>query len=138
VTYEAGFQIASTVAFVGWLLLWFAPRTPAVLDAIRYGIVGLIAAAYAVLVAIHLPQVEGGGFTSLAGVKALMASDGVILAGWLHYLAFDLVAGLWIAGRADAAGLGRGWQLPFLFVTLMLGPVGLLVFYGWLAIRRPA
>lgn len=138
VSNEAAFQAASAVAFAGWLLLWFAPRRPAVLVLVRFGIVGLLATAYVVLVARHLGAVEGGGFMTLAGVKALLSSDPVILAGWIHYLAFDLVAGLWIAERADRDGIGRLVQLPFLAATLMLGPAGLLAFYALLALRRDA
>ncbi|MCZ8170432.1 MAG: DUF4281 domain-containing protein, partial [Brevundimonas sp.] len=50
-----------------------------------------------------------------------------------HYLAFDLFVGLWIARDADAKGFGRVIQLPFLFFTLMAGPVGLLL---WLIVRE--
>jgi hypothetical protein len=135
-TWETAFQFASTLAFLGWLALAFAPRTTRVMVAIRYGVIGTLAAAYAVLVALYLGRVEGGGFMSLAGIKALLSSDPVILAGWLHYLAFDLVAGSWIAGRADEIGLSRLVQLPFLALTLMLGPVGLLAFYLLLGVRR--
>lgn len=135
-TWESAFQAASSVAFAGWVVLAAGPRTPVVLGVVRYGVVGLIAAAYAVLVALYLGRVEGGGFMSLAGVKALLSSDPVILADWLHYLAFDLVAGLWIAEKASSIGLSRLAQLPFLFGTLMLGPVGLLAFYGALFVVR--
>lgn len=136
--WETAFQVASSLAFVGWMLLAAAPRTERVLGIVRYGVVGLICAAYAVLVALYLGRVEGGGFMSLAGVKALLSSDPVILAGWLHYLAFDLVAGLWIAGKADEMGLSRIIQAPFLFLTLMLGPVGLLAFYGVMTVKDRA
>ncbi|PPD28257.1 MAG: hypothetical protein CTY20_10805 [Hyphomicrobium sp.] len=136
--WETAFQAASTLAFVGWVLLAAAPRSARVLGILRYGIVGLICAAYALLVALYLGRVEGGGFMSLAGVKALMSSDPVILAGWLHYLAFDLMAGLWIASKADEMGLSRIAQVPFLFLTLMLGPVGLLAFYGVVAAKSRA
>jgi hypothetical protein len=140
-SYEMQFQVASSLAFLGWVLLWVAPRSRPVLALIRFGIVGLLAAAYAVLIGLHLGKVDGGGFMSLAQVKALLSSDPVILAGWLHYLAFDLVAGLWIAERADAERWPRLVQLPFLMLTLMLGPIGLLAFYlalGGRAALKPA
>ena len=59
-------------------------------------------------------------------------SDGGIVIGWTHYLAFDLFVGLWIARDADDKGVGRLVQLPFLFLTLMAGPIGLL---SWLGFR---
>lgn len=134
-SYEVAFQIASTTAFAGWLILWLGPRSRTWLAIVRFGVIGLLAIAYTILVARHLGSVEGGGFMSLAGVKALLSSDPVILAGWIHYLAFDLVAGLWIAERAERDGLSRVVQAPFLAATLMLGPVGLLSFYALLGLR---
>lgn len=71
---------------------------------------------------------------SIAGIRALFSSDGGIVVGWTHYLAFDLFVGLWIARDADAKGFGRLIQLPFLFATLMAGPIGLL---AWLIVREP-
>jgi len=53
--------------------------------------------------------------------------------GWTHYLAFDLFIGQWIARDADNKGFNRLVQLPFLFLTLMAGPIGLLL---WLVVRE--
>jgi hypothetical protein len=60
-------------------------------------------------------------------------SDGGMVLGWTHYLAFDLFVGLWIARDADAKGFSRLAQLPVLFLVLMAGPIGLLV---WLIVRE--
>lgn len=70
---------------------------------------------------------------SIGGLRALFMSDGGIVLGWTHYLAFDLFAGLWIARDADRRGVSRLGQLPFLFATLMAGPIGLI---SWLSSRR--
>ena len=80
----------------------------------------------------------GGGdapadFTSIEGVRGIFASDGGATIGWIHYLAFDMFAGLWIARDADAKGFSRWIQAPILFATFMAGPLGLLL---WLAIRE--
>lgn len=70
-------------------------------------------------------------------MRALMGSDATLLAGWIHYLAFDLFVGVWIAERADALGVSRGLQGPILFTTFMFGPVGYLMFVGLdVALRR--
>jgi hypothetical protein len=63
----------------------------------------------------------------------LFMSDGGIVLGWTHYLAFDLFVGLWISRDADAKGFSRLTQLPFLFMTFLAGPIGLL---AWLVIRE--
>jgi Domain of unknown function (DUF4281) len=74
---------------------------------------------------------SGGGFGSIAAVRTLFASDPVLLAGWLHYLAFDLFVGIWIAEQADALGLNRWLQAPILVATFMFGPLRLVVFLLW-------
>jgi hypothetical protein len=66
-------------------------------------------------------------------VRALFMSDGGVVIGWTHYLAFDLFTGLWIARDADAKGFSRIVQAPFLAVTFMAGPIGLL---SWLMVRE--
>ena len=66
-------------------------------------------------------------------MRALFASDGGVVIGWTHYLAFDLFTGLWIARDSDNKQFGRLVQLPFLFATFMAGPVGLL---SWLIVRE--
>jgi hypothetical protein len=78
---------------------------------------------------------EGAGFTSLAGVMALFAAPAGAMVGWLHYLAFDLFTGMWIARDADHKGFGRIWQAPILVLTFVAGPLGLLI---WLIVRDRA
>ena len=63
----------------------------------------------------------------------MFTSDGGIVIGWTHYLAFDLFVGLWIAKDADHKGFSRLVQFPFLFATLMAGPIGL---FAWLVTRE--
>ena len=48
-------------------------------------------------------------------------------AAWVHYLAFDMVVGAWIA--RDSVRLGIPWWLRTLalVLTFVAGPVGLLV-----------
>ncbi len=128
--FDASFATASQAAMLGWLALILMPRWRPLVAALRYGLVGLLSLAYAALVFAFFFRAEGGGFNSIAEVRALFMSDPVLLAGWLHYLAFDLFVGIWIALRADAIGLNRLLQAPILLATFMFGPVGLLIFYA--------
>lgn len=126
-------------AFVGWALLAFAPRGPKMLALILYAGVFLLCLAYTVLIVSFLtggidPGGSGGAdFTTLAGVMKLFDTPGGATLGWVHYLAFDLFTGMWIARDADQKGFGRIVQFPFLFLTLMAGPVGLFL---WLIVRE--
>jgi hypothetical protein len=61
-------------------------------------------------------------------VRALFANDFALTAGWVHYLAFDLFVGTWIARTGLEAGLPRPLLLPCLALTFMLGPAGLLAY----------
>ena len=128
--FDAAFATASQAAMLGWLALILLPRWPLLVGALRFGLIGALALGYAVLAFVWFFRVEGGGLGSIAGVRALFASDPMLLAGWVHYLAFDLFVGVWIALRADALGLSRLLQAPILVATFMFGPVGLLIFYA--------
>ena len=140
--WAALFNLANGLAILGWLLLAAGPRKPLVHSAILYLGVALLCLIYAAVFAVVLSgavdpaRVAGAGqpgFSSIAGVRALFASDGGVVIGWTHYLAFDLFTGLWIARDADNKQFGRLVQLPFLFATFMAGPVGLL---SWLIVRE--
>ena len=123
------FSAASSAAMLGWLVLILAPRRPVVIQALRLGLIGALSLTYAVLIFVYFFRVEGGGFGSIAEVRALFVSDPVLIAGWVHYLAFDLFVGTWIAVEADKRGYNRLLQAPMLIATFMFGPIGLLLFY---------
>ena len=125
---ESIFSVANTTALVSWLALILLPRALVLRRLIQVLAVGGLCVAYAVLIQLAFFSVQGGGFFSLAAVQRLFEVPEVALAGWIHYLAFDLFIGLWIAQRADAMGLSRWLQAPLLVVTFMFGPIGLMVF----------
>lgn len=133
------FLFANYWAFAGWIALAFLPRSPRILSAILYVGVFLLCLAYTVLVVgfvaggIDPGGPGGGGFTTLAGVMKLFDSPGGATLGWVHYLAFDLFTGMWIARDADQKGFSRVVQFPFLLLTLLVGPVGL---FAWLIVRE--
>ena len=137
------FSLTNAVAMLGWVMLAVLPRKPVILSSVLYLGVGLLCLAYfAMFVAFMVGPAEVTRLPgspepnlpeySVDGIRVLFLSDGGIVTGWTHYLAFDLFVGLWIARDADARGVGRLAQLPFLVATLMAGPVGLL---SWLAYR---
>lgn len=128
--WQSLFGLANGLALLGWAALILLPRWPLLLRALRYGLVTVLAFAYVALILGYFFQIEGGGFDSILAVRTLFASDPVLLAGWLHYLAFDFFVGLWIAGRAGEIGLSRLLQAPILAATFIFGPFGLLLFYA--------
>jgi hypothetical protein len=127
---EAIFSAANSLAMAGWLVLLAAPRwRPGNWWIAGIGIPGLLSALYAILLALHAPGAEGG-FSSLAGVAALFRTEGVLLAGWVHYLAFDLFLGAWMCRRGAAEGMNPWLVRLCLPPTFLAGPVGLLLFLG--------
>jgi hypothetical protein len=89
----------------------------------------LFGGAYVAIVVAVFPRAEGS-FSTLAGVTQLFANPWLLFAGWLHYLAFDLLIGTWEARDSVERGVPR-WQLvPCLFLTLMFGPAGWLAYRG--------
>lgn len=126
------FTWASAAVMPGWLILIFAPRGRwPWLDHIPALILPLgLSALYAGLILTHFHG-AGGGFGSIAQVRALFASDFGLLAGWVHYLAFDLMIGAMMAGQMDRLGLSRLSQAPLLAMIFLFGPLG--VFLIWAA-----
>lgn len=124
------FSWLNTLAMVGWALLILAPkRWRWVLITTGIAIPTIIGLVYGGLMFTHFASVEGGGYGSLAQVQALMDNESVLVAGWAHYLCFDLVIGTLIAFEGDKRGIHRLIQIPMLLATFMFGPVGLLLFF---------
>ena len=125
------FAIANPFALLGWAVLAVAVaiKRPWLRDVIAGSLWPLaLAALYVVALGLGWGT-TGGNFSSLAGVRQLFSGDWTLLAGWVHYLAFDLFVGAWIAAAAERAGLSRLWLIPVLPLTFLFGPAGFLLFF---------
>ena len=121
------FAHASTAAMAGWVLLIGGPRRFGWFNAVPLWIIpGGLSLLYTLIVLSRFAEAEGG-FDSLRAVAGLMDNDWALLAGWIHFLAFDLFVGAVMAARMDRAGVSRVVQAPILGATFMLGPVGFLI-----------
>lgn len=131
---ETIFQYANLFGLFGWVLLLLAPFTKVTTKIVQWGVVPLLLGVlYAYLVIRFFGDAEGD-FSSLNGVASLFKNDYALLAGWIHYLAFDLWIGCWEIGDAKKHGINRWLVVPCLFFTLMYGPVGLLLYIALRAI----
>lgn len=127
-TPDTAFQIANPIALAGWFALAFAPLAPRVLCGFAGVVVPLVlSAGYASIVLAFWSSAEGG-FDSLAGVARLFESRWLLLAGWVHYLAFDLLVGAWEVRTARREGIAHALVLPCLVATFLFGPAGYLLF----------
>jgi len=129
---HSAFSIASMLAMLGWLALivslFIASARPTAWMLARWVIPGLIGLAYMLLFWASWGNTPGGGFGSVAQVRALFANDNALAAGWLHYLAFDLFVGSWIAELGLKARIPALLLIPCLLLTFLLGPTGLVLF----------
>ena len=127
------FKITSYCAFIGWAILIITPSSQLGRNVVVAIAVILLSAIYTYLICFgkkyDSPDVNvGGHFLSLKGVINLFKSPRAVLAGWIHYLAFDLMIGLFIVVDAEKYAVPHWMLIPCLLLTLMFGPAGLLVY----------
>lgn len=122
------FQLANPLALLGWFALLASPFAPRVAQAVSGAAIPLLLAlAYAGLVLAFWWEAPGG-FGSLPEVQALFTHPYIALAGWLHYLAFDLFLGAWEVRMARTDGIPHWAVIPCLVLTFLFGPAGFLAF----------
>ena len=124
---SALFGLSGAIALPCWLLLFVAPRWRVSQLMATFVTSLLIAALYLLLMVSHkFPP--GSGFGSLSQVSVLFRSPFALLAGWVHYTAFDLFTGAWEARDAKRVGISQWIVAPCLLLTLFFGPVGLALY----------
>ena len=128
-TIEGVFSACNMLAMVGWILLLALPRHERAMAIAGTAIPLALAAVYLTVFALHA-RGSSGGFGSLAAVALLFENRWLLLAGWVHYLAFDLFIGAWETRDAMARGVSRLVLAPCLVLTFMLGPIGLLCYHA--------
>lgn len=127
---ETIFSLCGMLAMMGWLLLVFLPRWKWTTRFITAWLLPLaLSIVYLLLVATHFGNSEGG-FGSLAEVARLFRNPHNLLAGWIHYLAFDLFIGSWEVRDAQRVGIHHLLVVPCLVLTFLLGPAGLLLYFA--------
>lgn len=124
------FQIANPLALVGWIALALSPLAPRPAQLVAGTVVPLVLSAGYTAVVLAFWSSADGGFDSLANVARLFESRWLLLAGWVHYLAFDLLVGTWVVRTARQEGLAHLLVLPCLAATFLFGPAGYLLFQG--------
>ena len=124
---ETLFLIATRATLPCWLLLIVLPRWKWSTRLVTIFVPVLLGGLYLVLVWRYFGR-SGGGYGALGEVRTLFEHPWMLLAGWVHYLAFDLFVGAWEARDAQRLGIHQLLLMPCLALTLMFGPVGLLAY----------
>ena len=127
---ESLFSILNLIALLSWVLLAALGRRAWVHNTIAGFIVpALFAVIYVGLIATNWLG-SSGGFSTLAGVAQLFSNPWLLLAGWVHYLCFDLLIGCWEVRDAQQRGVPQLAVVPCLALTFMFGPAGWLAYCG--------
>ena len=124
------FSVCGAMAMIGWAGLILLPGKRFVVEILaRVLIPAAIGLTYVVLMATQIGTAPAGaGFGSLAAVSALFSVDALLLAGWIHYLAFDLFVGTWEVTDSRSEGIHHLLIVPCLIATFMVGPAGLALY----------
>ena len=131
-TAEHLFSLLNLMTLAAWLPLVFLPRARWATTVVPVVVPSILAVIYVALVVTTLTQGEGG-FSSLASVRTLFDNDWGLLAGWTHYLAFDLFVGGWEVRDAQQRRIPHFLVVPALVLMFLFGPGGFLLY---LALRR--
>lgn len=126
---QVAFQVANNSALVGWILLLAFPHSRFTKWLVHSGLCSaMLSALYMGLIFGHFNLDDLQKFSSLPGILELFQNPALLLAGWVHYLAFDLWVGAWIVRKGKEAKISHLLLLPILVLTFFLGPIGFLLF----------
>ncbi len=132
------FAIANPMALLGWITLaaGIALNRPLLRDRIAGLWIPLaLSIGYTMLILIFWWSADGG-FGSLADVQELFTQGWIALAGWVHYLAYDLFIGALVSRQIMERKLSRLWLVPILPLAFLFGPIGFLAAQALLLTRK--
>ncbi|GAX83532.1 hypothetical protein CEUSTIGMA_g10957.t1 [Chlamydomonas eustigma] len=131
---EQLFQLVNVV-LPAWVLLIISPKWKTTQAVVTLA-ASLMCLLYALLLANTLlsptSDIQIQDMFSYDGVARLLSAKSTVLPAWVHFAAFDLWTGRWIAQDAMSRRFPRLLLAPLLLLSMMFGPVGLL---GYLSLR---
>lgn len=126
---ETLFKAANFAVVPFWMLLIVAPRWSWTQRLVHGPVVLLLLTPiYAFMLFGYGPAPEDFNFNSLYGVMIGFSVPHIVTAGWIHYLIFDLFVGAWEVRDSQRRGVSHFLVVPCLIATLMVGPIGLLLY----------
>jgi hypothetical protein len=125
---ELIFKAATAAMFFPWAMMIFAPRHRWTERIVVFFVLIFCAGAVFVIVQNTIEGRQDGDFLSLNGLTRFFQNRGMMLAGWLNYLAFSLSAGIWQQNDSENIKLSHIWVVPSLILTFLAGPLGLILY----------
>ena len=95
------FIFASSIAFISWSLLFIYPYSTRIRQILYGGVVTCFSLLYTGLFICYFDPESFQSFSTLSGLVSLFSNKEAVLLGWIHYLAFDMLAGLYISKDAE-------------------------------------
>ncbi|MFC4064594.1 ABA4-like family protein [Actinoplanes subglobosus] len=132
------FDLTFLLAAPFWALMILLPKWSWTTRIVRSPLIVLpIVAIYAALIVPDFANVWSSvSNPTLDGVAELLGSPAGAAAGWAHMIAFDLFAGRWSYLDSRERDVPVLLMAPILFLTIMLGPIGLATYLA-VRPRRP-
>lgn len=123
------FSMVNMIAMPMWILMIFLSRWKVTRFLIDFKVIPLLLSIiYAIYIIQSLLNDGQMDFGSLSAVMVLFTEENAVLAGWVHYLAFDLLIGMWILDQNKELGIHQALIAPCLALTFLFGPIGFLLF----------
>ena len=117
------------IAIPMWVLMLFFSKWKVTRFLIDFKVIPLALAFMYAIYIFQAIQISGMmDFGSLTSVITLFTEENAVLAGWIHYLAFDLIVGMLVLDQNKELKINQLVMAPCLFLTFMLGPIGFLLF----------
>jgi hypothetical protein len=132
------FQLSFLLAAPFWALMIVAPKWSWTRRIIGSPwIVAPIALLYLVIAIPRLGELlPAVSRPTLTGLQELMAEAGAATLVWAHIIAFDLFVGRWMYLRSRELEIHPLVMAPVLLITILLAPIGFLVFLVILGVRK--
>ena len=122
------FKIVNNIAMLAWLFLLIVPKWKYTIPSVVSFIIFFLSISYTFIIIKALPLIKPDVFSSLSSIRNLFANDTTLLAGWIHYLAFDLFVGVYIVKEAQKYFIHRSIVTILLPLTFLFGPIGYVAF----------
>lgn len=123
------FSVCNSLALFSWIILIFFTFWKSRVQYLFSIVIILLALVYSWLIFSNISPEGFKNFNTLDGISRLFANKSLLLAGWIHYLAFDLLTGIFIVTNARKNDINHWLVVPALFFTFLLGPFGLLIYF---------
>jgi heme A synthase len=123
------FKVTCIIAAIGWIILLFISPFWPKYDQFLIGVVIVILAiVYSALNFTNFDPDILSKFSTLKSILSLYENPALLLAGWVHFLVFDLIVAVWIKRNSLRHGIKHGWIIPALVFTCLLAPLGFLIY----------